>query len=248
MVYCKLMGRLGNQVFQISCTIAYAKKHNMPYWIPRKSMAEHIWPAFFKHFPDEPKENPPRKYIEYKEKNHYYEEIPFYNNVCLNGFFQSDKYFADYRQDILNAFQIPYKRLDGFVSIHVRRGDYTQFADKHPPVTYEYISDAVKHFLDLGLSSFVVCSDDILWCKRNFKPLELFGAVFSYSAGHEPIEDLAMMSCCEHNIIANSSFSWWSAWLNQNPDKIVIAPRIWFGKGNSNLSDVDIVPENWIRL
>jgi hypothetical protein len=248
MVTCSLIGRLGNQAFQIATTLSYSLKHNMPYWIPRTSQAEHIWPAFFKHFPDQPKEHPERKYIEYKEKNHYYEEIPHYNNVRLSGFFQSEKYFSDYRQEIIDAFQIPYKKLEGFVSIHVRRGDYLQFTEKHPPVTYEYISAAVKHFIDLGFFSFVVCSDDIKWCRVQFKPLELFGAVFSYSAGHSPIEDLAMMSCCVHNIISNSSFSWWSAWLNQNPDKIVIAPKIWFGEGNKNLDDSDIVPESWIKM
>lgn len=245
-VYPNLIGRLGNQMFQISCAIGYSKKHNIPYWIPTKSTAEHIWPAFFKHFPTE--SLPGTKYIEYLEPSHSYSEIPKYQNVCLNGFFQSEKYFVDYRQDIIDAFQIPYKRLDGFVSIHVRRADYLQFTDKHPPVTYEYISSAVKYFIELGFKSFVVCSDDIKWCRIQFKPLELFGAVFSYSTGHGPIEDLAMMSCCVHNIISNSTFSWWSAWLNQNPDKIVVAPKIWFGPGNSNLSDVDIIPESWIKM
>lgn len=235
-------------MFQISCAISYAKKHNMPYWIPQHSVNEHVWPAFFKHFPAEPQETPSRKYIEYKEKNHHYDEIPFYNNVCLSGFFQSEKYFLDCRQDIIDAFQIPYKRLDGFVSIHVRRSDYLQFADKHPPVSYEYISSSVKHFIELGFSNFVVCSDDIKWCRIQFKPLELYGAVFSFSTNHLPIEDLALMSCCQHNIISNSTFSWWSAWLNQNPDKIVIAPKIWFGPGNKSLDDKDIVPETWIKM
>lgn len=245
-VYPKLIGRMGNQMFQISAAISYSKKHNIPYWIPKQSVNEHIWPAFFKHFPSEPM--PGTKYIQYNEPSHSYNEIPKYQNICLNGFFQSEKYFSHCRQDIIDAFQIPYKRLDGYVSIHVRRGDYLQFADKHPPVTYEYISAAVKHFIELGFSNFVVCSDDIKWCRISFKPLELFGAVFSYSAGHEPIEDLAMMSCCIHNIISNSSFSWWAAWLNQNPDKIVIAPKIWFGEGNKNLDDRDLVPETWIKM
>lgn len=245
-IYPKLIGRLGNQMFQISAAIGYSKKNNIPYWIPKQSIAEHIWPAFFKHFPSEPM--PGTKYVYYKEPNHSYNEIPVHQNICIEGFWQSEKYFSGYRQDIINAFQIPYKKLDRFVSIHVRRGDYLQMQDKHPVVTYEYISEAVKYFIDLGFFSFVVCSDDIKWCKVQLKPLELYGAVFSYSAGHGPIEDLAMMSCCEHNIIANSSFSWWSAWLNQNPDKIVIAPKVWFGPGNKNLDDRDIIPESWIKL
>lgn len=245
-VTCRLMGQLGNQMFTISATISYSIKHNIPYWIPQRSMAEHIWPAFFKHFPKEPEQF--EKYFIYKEPSHNYNEIPKHSSIILEGFFQSEKYFSHCRQQIIDAFQIPYKKLDGFVSIHVRRGDYLQFADKHPPITYEYISAAVKHFIELGFSKFVVCSDDIKWCRIQFKPLELFGATFSYSAGHPPIEDMALMACCEHNIIANSTFSWFSGWLNQNPDKIVIAPKIWFGKGNQHLSDIDIIPESWLRF
>jgi len=245
-IYPKLIGRLGNQMFQICCAIGYSKKHNIPYWIPKQSIAEHIWPAFFKHFPAE--SMPGTKYIQYKEPSHSYNEIPKYQNICIEGFFQSELYFKDYRKDIIDAFQIPYKRLDGFVSIHVRRGDYLEMQHKHPVVTYDYISSAVKHFMELGYKSFVVCSDDIKWCRQNFKPLELFGAVFSYSSGHGPIEDLALMSCCEHNIISNSSFSWWSAWLNQNPDKIVIAPEVWFGPGNSHLDTKDLLPESWLKM
>jgi hypothetical protein len=240
------MGRLGNQIFQIANCIAYARKHNIPYWIPQRSMAEHIWPAYFKHFPKEPEVF--IKYIEYKEPEFTYSEIPKYNNVILEGFFQSEKYFKEYRQDIIDAFQIPYKKIDGFVSLHIRRGDYLQYADKHPPISYEYISEAVKYFFDLGYTSFVVCSDDIKWCRIQLKPLELFGAVFSFSSEKEPIADLALMSCCTHNIIANSSFSWWSAWLNQNPDKIVVAPSLWFGPGNDHLKISDLLPEEWIKM
>jgi len=245
-IYPKLIGRTGNQMFQISAAIGYSKKHSIPYWIPKTSTAEHIWPAFFKHFPSEPM--PGTKYVLYKEPNHYYEEIPLHQNICIEGFFQSEKYFSHCRQDILNAFQIPYKKLDGFVSIHIRRGDYMQMQDKHPVVTYEYISEAVKHFIDLGYKSFIVCSDDIKWCKIQFKPLELFGAVFSFSAGHGPIEDLALLSCAEHFIGSNSSFSFWGYWLNQNPDKIGIFPKQWFGPGNSNLSEIDIYPEGVIKM
>lgn len=248
MVTTKLIGRLGNQIFQIAATISYAKKHSMPYWIPQRSMAEHIWPACFKHFPQEPKETPFRRYLEYKEPAHHYTEIPRYENVRLEGFFQSDKYFIEHREEIIKAFQIPYKKLVGYVSLHIRRGDYLQMQDKHPVITYEYISEAVKFFIDKGYSNFIVCSDDLKWCRISLKPLELFGASFQFSNEKEPIADLALMSCCEHNIISNSSFSWWSGWLNQNPDKIVIAPKVWFGLGNSHLDTKDLIPESWLKL
>lgn len=241
----KLFAQLGNQMFMISAVIGYARKHNMPYFIPDRTIAPHIWPTYFNQFP---KGKTTPDYFNYKEPEHSYSEIPYHENIIIEGYFQSERYFSHCRQEIIDAFQIPYKKLDGFVSIHVRRGDYLNYPDKHPVVTMKYITDAVMSFIDMGYKSFVVCSDDIKWCRENFKPLQAEGAIFSFSAGHTPIEDLAMMSCCEHNIIANSSFSWWAAWLNQNHEKIVIAPKVWFGSGNSHLSIADLIPEGWIKL
>lgn len=247
MVSCRLVGRLGNQAFIIAATIGYAIKHKTPYWIPRQSINERIWPAFFKHFPPEPEEY--RKYFIYKEPDFSYREIPFKESIILHGYWQSEKYFAHCRPYILSAFQIPYQKLDGFVSIHVRRTDYvTQFSDKHPPVTIEYLKEAIQHFIDLGYRSFVVCSDDIKWCKEHLMPMELRSIVFSYSAGHTPIEDLALLSCAEHQICSNSSFSWWGYYLNQNPDKVGIFPKVWFGPGNSHLDPTDLYPQNCIKL
>lgn len=246
MVTNKLWAQTGNQMFMISAVIGYAKKHNMPYWIPTQTIAPHVWKPSFSHFPKQP--NNTTHYVLYKEPLHSYSEIPYRENICLEGFFQSERYFDHCRQDIIDAFQIPYKKLDGYVSIHVRRGDYLNYPDKHPVITYEYISDAVKYFLEKGYKDFVVCSDDQKWCRTNLKPLELFGASFSFSSEKEPITDLALQSCCEHNICSNSSFSWWGYWLNRNPDKIGIMPKMWFGPGNSHLSDVDIYPEGVIKL
>lgn len=244
-VTCKLWAQTGNQMFMISAVIGYSIKHKMNYFIPQQTIAPHVWKT---HFPQFPTGKTIGNFFHYKETEHYYQEIPAKQNIIIEGYFQSEKYFDHCRQEIIEAFQIPYKKLEGFVSIHVRRADYLKYPDKHPVVTYEYISEAVKLFIEKGYSSFVVCSDDIQWCRSNLKPLELFGATFSYSHNKEPIADLALMSCCEHNIISNSSFSWWSAWLNQNPDKKVIAPKIWFGNGNSHLNTKDLLPESWIKI
>lgn len=246
---CKLWAGMGNQMFMISAVIGYAKKHNMDYFIPQKTIAPNVWKACFNHFPKTFDPIKPFKgFYTYKEPEHSYSQIPYRPNITLEGFFQSEKYFSHCRQDILDAFQIPYKKLDGFVSIHVRRGDYLQYRDKHPPVTYEYIKEAVLFFIEKGYNSFVVCSDDLKWCRVMFKGLEIYGAAFTYSTTGDAIQDLALMSCCEHNIIANSSFSWWAAWLNQNPDKIVIAPKIWFGEGNAHLNTKDLIPDTWLKL
>lgn len=244
-VTTKLWARVGNQMFMISAVIGYAVKHKMDYFIPDKTIAPHIWPTYFPQFPKVPKHL--EIMFEYNEPAHEYTEIPFHPSICIEGYFQSEKYFSHCRPDILSAFQIPYKKIE-FVSIHVRRGDYLQYRDKHPPVTYEYIKEAVLMFIEKGYNSFVVCSDDIKWCRLMFKGLEVYGAVFTYSTTGDPILDLALMASCEHNICSNSSLSWWAYYLNQNPDKIGVMPEIWFGPGNSHLSTKDLYPEGIIKL
>lgn len=245
MVTTKLWAGLGNQMFMLAAMIGYAKKHNMQFFAPRHTIAPNIWRTYFPQFPIK---DLPQHFLIYKEPVHSYTEIPFYENVCIEGFFQSERYFSHCRQDVLDAFQIPYKKLHGFVTLHIRRGDYLNYPDKHPVISYDYISEAVKHFISFGYKSFVVCSDDIKWCRIQLKPLELFGAVFSFSSGSGPIEDLALLSCGEHFIGSNSSFSWWAYYLNQNPDKIGFFPEKWFGPGNSHLSTVDLYPERVIKL
>lgn len=254
MITVKLQGRLGNQMFQIAAAISYAIKHNQPFHIPQVSLNEQLWPATFKRL-NHKAFNPRLEKVTLKEQGHNYHELPWdasyqHMNVVLDGYFQSEKYFKDYRTEIIKAFDIPYKKLEGFTAIHVRRGDYLQFPDKHPAVNYDYIRQAVFAMVETGNKSFVVCSDDIKWCKDKFNPLKVSGAEFTYSENLKPIQDLAMMQCCEHNIISNSSFSWWAAWLNPNPKKIVISPSAgnWYGSGNKHLDTSDMIPEEWIQI
>lgn len=242
-VGCKLWAGMGNQMFMIAATIGYARKHGMTYWIPQKTTASHIWPTYFPQFPPPPKV--PGGFL-YKEDGHQYQEIPKHERIILEGYFQSEKYFSHCRQEIIDAFQIPYKKLDGFVSIHVRRGDYLKYPDKHPVVSDEYLRDAIVYMAEKGYRSFVVCSDDIKYCKEKFDKVS--GAEFTYSQNNDHYSDLALMSCCEHNIISNSSFSWWGAWLNQNPSKIVIAPSVWFGPGNAHLETKDIYTNEMVII
>jgi len=86
------------------------------------------------------------------------------------------------------------------------------------------------------------------WCKENINKKKYPSCKFEYSKGKTEVDDLRLMSCCEHNIIANSTFSWWGAWMNQNKNKIVVAPKVWFGAENFHLKTNDIVPETWIRM
>lgn len=181
-------------------------------------------------------------------------------NALLEGYWQTERYFADCRREVLDAFAFPpfdsesanahlAKRIraNKSVAVHVRRGDYLRISNTSGICTDEYYDKAITmmsegHRPDL----FVFFSDDIEWCKNRFSHLP-GGAqsVFAdWNHGADSFRDMQLMSLCSHNIIANSSFSWWGAWLNANPDKTVIAPSRWMnGPGWP-----DIIPESWIKI
>jgi hypothetical protein len=248
-VTCRLVGRMGNQMFQAAAALAYGKKYDMEFFLPPGTIAPNVFPYYLGGL-KVPKRPIPHFYKTYKEPSHRYHEIQYIPNVVLDGYFQSAKYFDEYRDDILELFApiVPYKPLPEFVGLHVRRGDYVQMADKHPPVTYDYIREAVLYMNKIGLFSFIVCSDDLAWCRENLRGLEVYGNAFTYSHGNTPAEDMALLSCCFHTVMANSSFSFWAAYLNRNPDKVIIAPEVWFGPGNDHLQTDDLYLPNTIKL
>jgi len=248
MVSVNLIGRLGNQCFQISTALAYAAKYDLELHIPAQTLNPQAWPMGVPHLACKPIK---RNWCVYNEPSHAYTEIPAptCENVLLNGYFQSAKYFDEYRQLVLDNLAFPWMPLKDMVGIHVRRGDYvTDFPDKHPFVGYDYLSTAIKAMVDRGYKSFVVCSDDISWCRKNLDVLRLTGAEFSYSVGKSPHEDLSLLSCCRHQICSNSSFSWWAHYLNRHEDKVAIMPARWFGPGNEHLATDDIYFENAIVI
>lgn len=249
-VTCQLFGRFGNQLFQVAAAMGYADKWGIDFFMPKQTLAPNSFEHYLTTLKVPKRDEIPKYYKIIREPGHAYSELPFYPNAVLNGYFQSAKYFDHIRPTILNVFSniIPYKPISGFVGLHVRRGDYLQFADKHPTVTYDYIREAVLHFNSLGYYSFVVCSDDISWCIDQLKGLEVYGNAFSYSRNNSPYNDMSLLACCEHQIISNSTFSWWAAYLNRNPDKKVIAPKVWFGEGNKHLETKDIYTPEMILL
>jgi hypothetical protein len=249
MVTCNLFGGLGNQLFQIAATIGYAKKNGLPYEIPVKPSHQEIHRTF--HFPGINYERIAGGAVMiYNEPSHNYTDIPVYMNnglkMSLHGQFQSEKYFSHCREEILNVLGFKWAKGTGIVSIHVRRGDYLDFPGRFPVVSEDYLNKSINYFTDLGFSRFVFFSDDIIWCKQYAESLNNISIDFSLET--DPIQDMTLMSCCEHNIIANSTFSWWGAWLNQNPDKIVVAPENWFGEELAHIDTSDILPENWIKM
>ena len=192
----------------------------------------------------------PSLYVSKIEVPFEYQDLKFTPNTVYKGYFQSEKYFSHNKNLIVNLFKnksivkeikLKYPDISNqSVSLHVRRGDYTNLQDLHPLQTKEYYNKAI---LKIGTyKNIFIFSDDISWCKENLKYKNCI-----FVENNTDVFDLIAMSLCNNNIISNSSFSWWGAWLNENPNKIVIAPKKWFGSGR-NLSSKDIIPKNWIEI
>jgi hypothetical protein len=182
-------------------------------------------------------------------------------NVLLWGFWQSEKYFEDNKDEIRKEFRFAWpltgeaariaEEIKGTnsVSLHVRRGDYVtskKVIKLMGDTNISYYNAAVAHIGGrVKNPHFFVISNDPAWCKENIKvPFETT-YLDDASAGPKNAYHLALMSLCKHNIIANSTFSWWGAWLNQNPGKIVVAPKRWEAAASE---PNDIVPEGWVRI
>lgn len=202
----------------------------------------------------------------FRDKNTHQYDFRFErltNPFTLLGYFQTEKYFLYYRENILKEFAFKHslnvqneemsKRIlaTNAVSVHIRRGDYimnphaNQIFAECSANYYEQAIEFIKQRIDSPV--FYFFSDDIEWVKQNFQGIE--SAVFvNFNQGKDSYNDMRLMSLCKHNIIANSSFSWWGAWLNQYSEKIVIAPKQWFKKVESNAMVIDLLPEGWTRL
>jgi hypothetical protein len=245
MIYPQFIGRLGNNLFQIAACIGYAKKHGVGWGIKKgyieKGFNVDQVDKYFPHL-----RGTDRMFKPYHEPHFDYQEIPFSNRgIQLVGFWQSLKYFERCQDEVREALNIQYvSGYEDYVSIHVRRGDYVQHAGSFPPVTAEYIQQAFDKVYYNGIKA-IVFSDDIEWCKQN-----IHGFNVEFSEGRNEYEDLCLMASCGHNIIANSSFSWWGAFLNRNPNKIVVSPHYtnWFGPSAGVQSPKDIIPDNWIQI
>lgn len=184
------------------------------------------------------------------------------DNIYLDGYWQNEKYFLDVKGIIINEFKVKNPilgrnkevfekiRLSESVSIHIRRGDYItnpRVAKKLGGIcdfnyffrSIDYIGKKIKNPV------FFFFSDDINWVKENFA-IKHPCVFIDFNNILNSYEDMRLMSQCKHNIISNSSFSWWGAWLNPNSNKIVIAPRKWFNDFSKNTST--LIPSNWLRF
>jgi hypothetical protein len=182
-------------------------------------------------------------------------------NIFLTGYWQSERYFADIRDVLLKEFTFKEEPDDAnremlarisaanAVCVHVRRGDFvtTDIGQRRHGVCGMDYYQAAFRWLQSRFSGleFFIFSDDPEWVAAHF-PRDGLTTIVAHNAGRDDAEDLRLMMHCRHFIVANSTFSWWAAWLGQAPDKIIIAPQRWYV--SDELSEKDLVPESWIRL
>lgn len=244
-------GHVGNQMFQYAALKGLAVKHNYEFSMPPKNkfgtdylVRSNLYDIFYLSSLEEKNmlitNNPT-----IEEKHFHFDENFFNNcpdNINLIGYYQSYKYFEHIKNELLEdfTFKIQKTLLDiPYVAIHVRRGDYVGQPQFHPTCSIDYYAEAMSHFPE---HNFLIFSDDIGWCKQQ----DIFKKCF-FSEKSDAGTDLFLMSIAEHNIIANSSFSWWAAWLNKNSSKKVIAPKKWFGE-NLPHDTKDLIPNEWITI
>jgi len=234
-------GRRGNAMFQIAATVGYAKKYNVPFQFPEwKHQSEFsLSDSYYV----------PKGMLKYTseviEQGFSYSELPYKADCSLHGYFQSWKYF-EHCQDYIREIFRPREPEDsnlfrGLCAVHVRRGDYVQFPEHHPTMEMTYYNQAIER---VPASKFLIFSDDVKWCEKNF-----IGDKFIVTDPASSAIDFRMMMACNHFIIGNSSFSWWAAWLGEHQDKVVVAPQKWFGTALVNTHPTrDLIPPDWVII
>ena len=231
-----------------------------------------FWETFFSNMKPFLIQNLPQPIHVIRENGFPYNELPVREmvnrNVMIYGYFQSYKYFQEnysmiYRilnidkmkNDIINNLNLTSEYLENTVSMHFRIGDYKKIQDFHPLATYNYYERSLLYMqITKPNSNFTIlyfCEDcDIDDVLIIINKLTTNYPMYNFKRGLNTLEDwqqMLLMSCCHHNIIANSSFSWWSAYLNSNKDKIVCYPSVWFGKVAKN-DTRDLCPTDWVRV
>lgn len=264
MITCNVQGGLANVMFQIAAMRSFAKDHNTEVSFPNFSSQLDImnrdthhnpkltyaqeYATIFKNLAMRQDNIPATQHIPIPFR---YTDIQFIDGATYSGFFQCEKFFAHNRELILNMFE-PNDSIKEYIKgkysellnlqtcgIHVRRGDYLKLLHVHSVQGMEYFKQGMDA---IGkVDKYLIFSDDIAWCKANF-----IGPDYVFIENERDYVDLFLMSMCTHQIISNSSFSWWAAWLNTNPEKKVVGPLRWFNE--QSIESKDILPESWIKI
>jgi len=276
-ITCSLMGGLGNQLFQICTTIAYGIEMNRKIVFPYSdnlhigTTRPTYWNNFLSGLKIFTKPTDEIAYTIYEEPRFSYSKIHKYSKserLCLTGYFQSYKYFDHNKELLFKLFrlttqqdnilqQYPWAINSGYnnIAMHFRLGDYKNIQDCHPLMTYEYYDRALRHIVNSKLD---VLNRVLYFCQEedNLTVQEIVdrlssefpGIVFEKADDNIPDwQQLLLMSCCNDIVIANSTFSWWGAYFNQKPKKIVCYPATWFGSKLEHNVD-DLFPCEWNKI
>lgn len=292
MVISKIIGGLGNQMFQYAAARAVSLRHGVPLLLDISSFANYrLHQGFelkrlFECEAEVASERDLRALLGWQNSNlarkmlgrplfapmrskkwvvephfHYWSGLSEVGpESYLSGYWQSEQYFSGVADQIRREFtfrepmniqntEIAAKvSAVNAVSLHVRRGDYVnnqQNLATHGVCSIDYYQSAIRYVAERVQSPhFFVFSDDIDWTKENLV-LDFPCQYLNHNQGAESYNDMRLMSLCQHHIVANSSFSWWGAWLNPDSDKIVIAPQKWFAAPNKVS---DLIPQSWVRI
>ena len=274
MISCVLMGGLGNQLFQIFATIAYALENNKPFGF---IYTEHLggvgqtikrktyWDSFLLSLKNFTHTSLPKMPVQ-REKGFEYTKLDppgETNDLMLFGYFQSYKYFESYFQMICRLIKLDKIKMEvtsncshnhNSISMHFRLGDYKDLSDFHPVLNYDYYEKALDFIVsstDIREVLYFCEEDDNEDVQKTIEKLENRFDDVTFIKADDKISDweqMILMSCCKYNIIANSSFSWWAAFLNQSSDKIVCYPEKWFGIKNESLNTNDMFPDGWHKV
>tara|TARA_B110000285_G_C15112407_1_gene611937 strand:- start:350 stop:1180 length:831 start_codon:yes stop_codon:yes gene_type:complete len=266
-----IQGGLGNQLFQIFALMGYCIENKCNYIFPKNMQ---IWDKYRHPYWDSflcelNKNVKPNKlidlFIEYIEPNYQYNELPiFTGHTKLNGYFQSDLYFNTHFEKICNILSIrekqsnikdKYIHYENTISLHFRMGDFVN-PHHHPIMSDSYYVNSLNHLIKKTnreeWNVYYACEkedDNVVLIRINNIKEKLKHLTFIKIPNElEDWEQMLLMSCCSHNIIANSSFSWWSAYLNNNKEKIVCYPSVWFGPAKKSLNLKDLHPEEWVKI
>ena len=280
MITCNLMGGLGNQLFQIFATIAYAIKSKNKFIFLNvdklgagsSTIRPTYWNSFLSNLKPFLIKDLPQPIHVIREKEFSYNELPtcemMNRNTMIYGYFQSYKYFEEHyeiiyrilgiekkKNELLSKLELSKDLLENSCSMHFRIGDYKKIQHVHPLASYGYYERSLTHLQneipDKNFTIYYFCEeDDLEDVLQIISPLAEKFPDYIFERGFKDIDDweqMLLMSSCHHNIIANSSFSWWAAYLNTWTDKIICYPSVWFGPDiEHNVKDLPL--NNWIRI
>ena len=273
MITVELMGGLGNQLFQIFAAIGYSYRYYTPFFFEPKGISigwrkTQYWDTFLSSLRPYLKSREAR--LGYRDPDFHYTEIPLLgqgnDDIKLLGYFQSYKYFDEYKTEIFELLDLEKKKTglrqkvevdsENTISMHFRIGDYKKIQEHHPILPLKYYEKALKEVCrQTGKTDWnvlYVCEEeDILLVKEMIDRLRQKYPSLQFNkldGGLADWEQMLAMSICRHHIIANSTFSWFGAYFNNHSDRKVFYPNVWFGPAQGAKRMEDLFPADWQKV